>query len=88
MDNPKIQIVTKEINGSPIYTEISIDGHILKGVRSWELKQGVGNSIPTLTIDLNALNLQTDVAVILKQAGIGNIESIKFTEYGEIKFPA
>ena len=44
-----------------IFTEILVDGHKLEGVRSFELKQGVGNSVPILSIDLNALNLSTDL---------------------------
>ena len=39
-----------------VFTEILVDGHRLEGVRSFELKQEVGNSMPTLSIDLNALN--------------------------------
>lgn len=62
-----------------IFTEILIDGHELNGVRSFSLRQGVGNSIPVLTIDLNALNFSTDIQMLrLVQDGMGEIESIKF----------
>lgn len=62
-----------------IFTEIFIDGHKLNGVRSFSLKQGVGNSIPVLTIDLNALNFSIDIQMLrLVQDGMGEIESIKF----------
>nr|DAH41887.1 MAG TPA: hypothetical protein [Caudoviricetes sp.] len=62
-----------------VFTEILVDGRKLEGVRSFELKQGVGNSVPILSIDLNALNLSTDLQTLqVNQKGIGEIESIKF----------
>ena len=62
-----------------VFTEILVDGHRLEGVRSFELKQGVGDSVPVLSIDLNALNLSTDLKLLqVNQKGIGEIESIKF----------
>lgn len=62
-----------------IFTEILVDGHKLEGVRSFELKQEVGDSVPILSIDLNALNLSTDLQTLqVNQKGIGEIESIKF----------
>lgn len=62
-----------------IFTEILVDGHKLEGVRSFELKQGVGDSTPILSIDLNALNLSTDLKMFqVNQKGIGEIEGIKF----------
>lgn len=66
-------------NEKGIFTEILIDGHKIDGVRSFELKQEVGNSIPILSIDLNALDLSTDLKLLqVNQKGIGEIESIKF----------
>lgn len=62
-----------------IFTEILIDGHKIDGVRRFELKQQTGDSTPVLTIDLNALDLSTDLAALhVKQEGIGEIEEIKF----------
>ena len=62
-----------------VFTEILVDGHRLEGVRSFELKQEVGNSMPTLSIDLNALNLSTDLKLLqVNQTAIGEIESIRF----------
>nr|DAL70856.1 MAG TPA: hypothetical protein [Caudoviricetes sp.] len=62
-----------------VFTEILVDGHKLEGVRSFELKQEVGNSIPILSIDLNALDLSTDLKLLqVNQKGIGEIENIKF----------
>ena len=46
-----------------------------------ELKQGVGDSEPILSIDLNALNLSTDLQMLqVNQKGIGEIEGIKFKD--------
>lgn len=56
-----------------------IDVHKVDGVRRFELKQEVGNSVLTLTLDLNALDLAVDLSVLtMKQDGIGEIEEIKF----------
>lgn len=64
-----------------IFTEILVDGHKIEGVRSFELKQGVGDSTPILSIDLNALNLSTDLKMFqVNQKGIGEIEGIKFKD--------
>lgn len=77
MANPKIEIKSiTEGNGS-IFTEIFIDGHKLRGVRSFKLERGVGDSIPTLTVDLNALNVSVDTDVLLYASGFGEME-IKF----------
>jgi hypothetical protein len=75
---PKIEI--RQVDGEKgIFTEILVDGHKLEGVRSFELKQEVGNSIPILSVDLNALDLSTDLKLLqVNQKGIGEIESIKF----------
>ena len=80
MKTPKIEI--RQVDGEKgIFTEILVDGHKLKGVRSFELKQGVGNSVPILSIDLNALNLSTDLQMLqVNQKGIGEIEGIKFKD--------
>lgn len=80
MKTPKIEI--RQVDGEKgIFTEILIDGHKLEGVRSFELKQGAGNSVPILSIDLNALNLSTDLQMLqVNQKGIGEIEGIKFKD--------
>lgn len=80
MKTSKIEI--RQVDGEKgIFTEILVDGHKLEGVRSFELKQGVGNSVPILSIDLNALNLSTDLKVLqVNQKGIGEIEGIKFKD--------
>lgn len=80
MKTSKIEI--RQVDGEKgIFTEILVDGHKLEGVRSFELKQGVGNSVPILSIDLNALNLSTDLQMLqVNQKGIGEIEEIKFKD--------
>lgn len=76
----KIEI--RQVEGEQgVFTEILVDGRKLEGVRSFELKQGVGDSTPTLSIDLNALNLSTDLKMLqVNQKGIGEIEGIKFKD--------
>jgi len=74
----KIEI--RQVDGERgIFTEVLIDGHKIDGVRRFTLNQGVGDGIPTLTLDLNALNLATDMRMVrIMQEGLGEIESIKF----------
>lgn len=74
----KIEI--RQVDGEHgIFTEVLIDGHKIDGVRRFSLNQGVGDGIPTLTLDLNALNLATDMRMVrIMQEGLGEIESIKF----------
>lgn len=78
MKTSKVEI--RQVEGEKgIYTEILIDGHKLEGVRSFELKHGIGDCVPILSIDLNALNLSTDLQMLqVNQKGIGEIEGIKF----------
>lgn len=80
MKTPKIEI--RQVDGEKgIFTEILVDGHKLEGVRSFELKQGVGDSEPILSIDLNAFDLSTDLQFLkVNQNGVGEIEGIKFKD--------
>jgi hypothetical protein len=83
----KIEI--RQVDRKPgVFTEILIDGHKIEGVRRFELKQQAGESVPTLTIDLNALDLATDLmALRVNQKGAGEIEEIKFKRmHNPIKF--
>lgn len=83
----KIEI--RQVDRKPgVFTEILIDGHKIEGVRMFELKQQAGESVPTLTIDLNALDLATDLmALRVNQKGAGEIEEIKFKRmHNPIKF--
>ena len=69
MKTSKVEI--RQVEGEKgIYTEILIDGHKLEGVRSFELKQGIGDCVPILSTDLQMLQVN--------QKGIGEIEGIKF----------
>lgn len=74
----KIEI--RQVDGKHgIFTEVLIDGHKIDGVRRFTLNQVAGDDIPTLTLDLNALNLATDMRMVrIMQEGLGEIESIKF----------
>lgn len=60
-------------------TEIYIDGHKIKGVRSFSLVQKSCDA-PRLTLDLNAFDIAVDRYAILHQEGMGEIESITFKE--------
>ena len=73
MGYSKIEIKTK---GEPpsAFTEIWIDGHQIKGVRRFTLEQEVGNEIPLLTLDLNALDVSIDAFAIKQHRGFGKIE--------------
>lgn len=55
------------------YTEIFVDGHKLKGVRSFELKEDVSGA-PTLTVDLNAINLSVDCLCFMRHKGYGDMK--------------
>ena len=79
---PKIEIKTKK-DSSGVFTEIFVDGHKLRGVRSFELKGNGYNRIPTLTLDLNALNLTVDGEFITCQQGYGEIKIDINHEEGE-----
>lgn len=91
MKTSKIEI--RQCNGEQgVFTELLIDGHKINGLRSFELKQLPGNSVPTLTIDLNVFDLTTDVSILkLRQSGMGEVESIKFkgceksVEFGKLE---
>ena len=73
-NSQKIEIKT---NGA--FSEIYVDGHQLKGVRSFKLEHGVGNQLPVLTVDLNALDFSIDGEMLLRQEGYGNI-NIEFKD--------
>lgn len=80
----KIEI--RQVDGQEgIFTEILIDGHKISGIRSYELKQK-GAGIPTLTIDLNAFGITTDLWLLnVNQDDVGEIESIRFKNGQEYK---
>ena len=66
----RVEHVTISYNGKPVVQDVS-----------FELKQGIGDCVPILSIDLNALNLSTDLQMLqVNQKGIGEIEGIKFKD--------
>ncbi len=73
MENNKIVIKTKE-NSSGAFTEIYVDGCLLKGVRRYELKHSPGD-IPTLTVDLSALDFTVDCPrALIRHESLGELE--------------
>ncbi len=79
---PHIEIKSKkhDENGT-IFTEIFVNGHPLREVRRFELKREVGDSLPILTVDLNAFDLSVDTDVLrINQHGLGEIEKIVFKD--------
>lgn len=73
-----IEIKTRtEIGG--MFTEVFVDGHRLNGVRRFKLKHGDFRKPPTLTVDLNALDISVDCPAILCQEGEGDFE-IRFRD--------
>lgn len=79
MESSRVEIKTSKLGSA--FTEIYIDGHRLKGVRSYELKHHV-NNIPVLTLELNALDIAVDQEVLMFAEGFGEME-IKFKEPSE-----
>lgn len=76
----KIEIKSiEESEKGTIFTEVYIDGHKVNGVRNYKLEQKVGNSVPTLTLDLNALNVSVDQKALLFADGFGEME-IRFKD--------
>jgi hypothetical protein len=73
MQNNQIRIQTKE-GSSGAFTEIYVDGCLLKGVRKFELKHNAGD-IPTLTVDLSALDIAVDCYRIpIRHETLGELE--------------
>ena len=65
----RIQI--KSVDGT--LTEVIIDGHPIHGVRSMKLTKK-GCKIPVLTLDLNALDIEIDSLMLVKQKGYGELD--------------
>lgn len=82
-NNQKIQIKPKYEGGS-IFTELYIDGHKIRGVRSVKFEQRAGNALPVLTIELNALNTSIDQEALIFMEGFGEVKiSFKDNEVSE-----
>lgn len=54
-------------------TEVYIDGHLVRGVRHVKFEKRAGN-MPTLTVDLNALDISIDSPFVLKHEGFDDID--------------
>lgn len=79
---PKIEIKSKKYNDQPsVFTEVFIDGHAIHGVRSIKFENdATGDRVPTVTLDLHALDISIDSEICrLKHSGLG-IKSIEFSE--------
>lgn len=56
-----------------MYTEIFVNGHKLRGVRSYKMEHHAG-TFPKLTLEMNAWNFSIDENALLFAEGIGEIE--------------
>ena len=65
----RIQI--KSVDGT--LAEVIVDGHAIHGVRSMKLTKK-GCQIPVLTLDLNALDIEIDSLMLVKQKGYGELD--------------
>ena len=76
---PKIEI--KTIGDEPsLFTEVLIDGHKISGVRSVKYENSVLDRIPTVTLELIALDTSIDSPVCHFNFGDMGIKSIEFEE--------
>lgn len=74
MNKPRIEI--KSTDGTLV--EVYVDGRLIKGVRSMKFEKRP-REMPTLTLDLNALNISIDSPMTVEQEGYGEME-IKFKD--------
>lgn len=76
---PKIEI--KTIGEAPsLSTEVLIDGHKISGVRSVTYENSVVDRIPTVKLELIALDTSIDSPVCHLNFGDMGIKSIEFEE--------
>lgn len=73
----RIEIKSLDLENGSTKTKIYIDGHEVRGVRSFRFQQKVGYKTPVLTLDLNALKTTVDGFAITKADGFGEMK-IKF----------
>lgn len=64
LDSQKDRVEIRSIGDSSIFTEISINGHKLNGVRSYKLEQ-IAGQIARLTLDFSYMNVAVDQTVVL-----------------------
>lgn len=74
MNSPRIEI--KSSDGTLV--EVYIDGHLIRGIRRMKFEKK-SRGMPTLTLDLNALNISIDSPMAIEQEGYGEME-IKFKD--------
>ena len=76
---PKIEI--KTIGDAPsLFTEVLSDGHKISGVRSAKYENSVPDMVPTVTLELIALDTSIDSPVCHLKFGDMGIKSIEFEE--------
>lgn len=76
---PKIEI--KTIDDAPsLFTEVLIDGHKISGVRSVKYENSVADKVPTVKLELIALDTSIDSPVSHLNFGDMRIKSIEFEE--------
>ena len=78
MNNEKkySRVEIKSIDGT--LTELFIDGHLVRGVRSLKFEKK-SREMPVLTVDLSALNISIDSPMAIEQTGYGEMK-IKFKD--------
>ena len=76
---PRIEI--KTIGDAPsLFTEVLIDGHKIPGVRSVKYENSVLDKVPTVTLELIALDTSIDSPVCHLNFGDMGIKSIEFED--------
>lgn len=75
----QIEIRSLNREDGSAFSAVYIDGHRIRGVRSYRLEAKVGDVIPTLTLDLNALDIAVDQQVLLFAEGFGEMD-IRFKD--------
>ena len=70
MAHSKIEIKSSE---DGILAEVKIDGKTIHGVRSVEFRKNAMD-IPTLTMDLNAMDISIDSYAVVRQKGYEHTE--------------
>lgn len=78
MENEKkySRVEIKSMDGT--LTELYIDGHLVRGVRSLKFEKK-SREMPVLTVDLSALDISIDSPMAIEQAGYGEMK-IKFKD--------
>lgn len=78
----KVEIRQKK-EGTP-FTEVFIDGHKIRGVRGYKLEHSSAGSVPTLTIDLNALDVSVENELLLLNPAYGEFKIVRVEKPDEL----